>query len=46
MWHFRLGHPSLDIVQSVVKDKHLPISEFDFNKTFAYNSCQLGKSKK
>jgi hypothetical protein len=46
MWHFRLGHPSLDIVSRVVKDKHLPVSVFDFNNTSACNSCQLGKSKR
>jgi hypothetical protein len=46
MWHFRLGHPSLDIVNRVVKDKHLPVSVFDFNNTSACNSCQLGKSKR
>jgi hypothetical protein len=45
-WHFKLGHPSLDIVQRVVKEKHLPVSEFDFNKTSACISCQLGKSKR
>jgi len=46
MWHFRLGHPSLDIVQRVVKDRHLPVSEFNFNKTSTCNSCQLGKGKR
>jgi len=46
MWHFRLGHPSLEIVNRVVKDKHLPVSVFDFHNTAACNSCQLGKSKK
>jgi hypothetical protein len=46
VWHFKLGHPSLDIVQRVVKEKHLPVSEFDFHKTSACISCQLGKSKR
>jgi hypothetical protein len=46
MWHFRLGHPSLDIVHWVVKDRHLFVSEFNFNKTSACNSCQLGKGKR
>jgi transposase InsO family protein len=46
MWHFRLGHPSLDIVHRVVKDRHLLVSKFNFNKTSACNSCQLGKGKR
>lgn len=46
VWHFRLGHPSLDIVHLVVKNKHLLVSAFDFNKTFTCISCQLGKSKR
>jgi hypothetical protein len=46
MWHFRLAHPSLDIVHRVVKDRQLPVFAFDFNKTSACNSCQLGRSKR
>jgi hypothetical protein len=46
VWHFRLGHPSLDVVNRVVKGKSLPVSNFDFNKSSACVSCQLGKSKK
>ena len=45
VWHFRLGHPSLDIVNRVVKDTSLPISSFNFNKNSVCRSCQLGKCK-
>jgi hypothetical protein len=46
LWHFRLGHPSLEIVNRTVKDKSLPISNYDFNKIVSCVSCQLGKSKR
>jgi hypothetical protein len=46
VWHFRLGHPSLDIVNRIVKNKSLPVSSFDFNQNVVCTSCQLGKSKK
>jgi hypothetical protein len=46
MWHFRLGHPSFDVVNRVVRDKQLPVSSYDFNKAVVCVSCQLGKSKK
>jgi hypothetical protein len=46
VWHYRLGHPSLDIVNRVVKEKSLPVSNFDFNKSASCDSCQLGKSKR
>jgi hypothetical protein len=36
----------LDIVNRVVKEKSLPVSNFDFNKSASCDSCQLGKSKK
>jgi hypothetical protein len=45
VWHFRLGHPSLDIVNRVVKDTSLPVSSFNFNKNSTCISCQLGRSK-
>jgi hypothetical protein len=45
VWHFRLGHPSLDIVNHVIKNTSLPVSSFDFNKNSTCVSCQLGKSK-
>jgi hypothetical protein len=44
--HYRLGHPSLDIVNRVVKDKSLSVSNFDFNKSASCDSYQLGKGKK
>jgi hypothetical protein len=46
IWHYRLGHPSLDIVNRIVKEKSLSVSNFDFNKSASCDSCQLGKSKK
>ena len=45
VWHFRLGHPSLEIVNRVVKEQSLPISSHNFNKTASCASC-LGKSKR
>jgi hypothetical protein len=45
VWHFRLGHLSLDIVNRVIKNTSLPVSSFNFNKNSTCISCQLGKSK-
>ena len=45
VWHFRLGHPSLDIVNRLVKDTSLLVSSFNFNKNSVCKSCQLSKSK-
>jgi hypothetical protein len=45
VWHFKLGHPSLDIVNRVVKNTSLPVSSFNFNKNSTCISCQLGRSK-
>jgi hypothetical protein len=42
VWHFRLGHPALEVVNHVVKNQLLPISSFNFNKTSSCISCQLG----
>jgi transposase InsO family protein len=44
-WHFRVGHPSSDIVSRVVKNYDLPLSVNEFNKGFVCISCQLGKGK-
>jgi hypothetical protein len=46
VWHFRLGHPSSEVVNRVVQENKLPISTVDINKTSLCTSCQLGKSKK
>jgi hypothetical protein len=52
VWHFRLGHPSNDVVTRVIRDNNLPlfhsnfVSSSDFNKNILCGSCQLGKSKK
>lgn len=46
MCHFRLGHPSFDVVNRAVCDKQLLISSYNFNKAVVCVSCQLGKSKK
>jgi hypothetical protein len=45
VWHFRLGHPSTDIVSYIVKENNLPLSSFEMNKTVCI-SCQMGKGKK
>ena len=47
IWHFRLGHPSTDIVSRVVNAFHLPVSNTSHsNKITICDSCQLGKSKR
>jgi hypothetical protein len=46
VWHFRLGHPSFEVVNRVVKEKQLPVTSSSFNKSTVCISCQLGKSKK
>jgi hypothetical protein len=45
VWHFRLGHPSLDIVNRVVKGTSFLASSFNFNKNSVCKSYQLGKCK-
>jgi hypothetical protein len=45
-WHFRLGHPSFDVVSRIVKKFHLPLSFKNTNKDVICSSCQLGKSKR
>jgi hypothetical protein len=46
VWHFRLGHPSSDVVTRVVQGNNLPLSHYDFNKNVICSSCQLRKGKK
>jgi hypothetical protein len=46
IWHFRLGHSALDVVNHVVKDNVLPVSSFNFNKTSSCAACQLRKGRK
>lgn len=48
IWHFRLGHPSSDVVSRLVKSfkLHVLSSALDSNKITLCDSCQLGKSKK
>jgi hypothetical protein len=48
IWHFRLGHPSTDIVSRVVNAFHLTVSHSNAhsNKIAICDSCQLGKSKR
>ena len=45
VWHFRLGHPVVEVVNHVVKDNSLPISSINFNKTSSCTFCQLGKGR-
>jgi hypothetical protein len=46
IWHYRLGHPAIDIVSRVVQSFHLPVVPFTSNKMMVCESCQLGKSKR
>jgi transposase InsO family protein len=53
VWHYRLGHPSSEIVTRVIKENKLPLSSSsDLNKDSTdihlnvCASCQLGKAKK
>jgi hypothetical protein len=46
VWHFRLGHPALKVVNHVVKDNVLHVSSFNFKKTSSCVACQLGKGRK
>ena len=42
-WHTRLGHPSLQIVQHVLRQKN-PFSNHELNKEGVCDACQKGKS--
>jgi len=46
VWHFRLGHPSFEVVNRVVQKNKLLVSPLNSNKHALCSSCQLGKSKK
>jgi hypothetical protein len=46
VWHFRLGHPSFEVVHRVIMEKQLTVTSFSFNKNSICISCQMGKSKK
>jgi len=46
VWHFRLGHPSFEVVNRVVQKNKLHVSPLNSNKNVLCSSCQLGKSKK
>jgi len=46
VWHFRLGHPSTEVVTRVVQNNKLHVTDLQFNKTHVCDSCQLGKAKK
>jgi hypothetical protein len=48
IWHFRIGHPSNDVVSRLVKSFNLSLLNlvFDSNKLILCDSCQLGKSKR
>jgi hypothetical protein len=43
-WHFRLGHPSFDVVFRIIKKFDLPLSFKNINKDVICSSCQLGKA--
>lgn len=42
-WHGRPGHPSIPIVERVLKTHKFPHS-LDLNKDYVCNACQKGKS--
>jgi hypothetical protein len=46
VWHFKLRHHSLEIVNRVVKEQSLPVFSYNFNKIAYCASCQLCKSKR
>jgi hypothetical protein len=43
-WHYRLGHPSPDILHLIISNFNVPVSD-SINKKFVCVSCQLGKSR-
>jgi hypothetical protein len=43
-WHDRLGHPSMCVVSSIVKDNKLLCSSLEFSKESVCGACQQGKS--
>jgi hypothetical protein len=43
-WHDRLGHPSMCVVSSIVKDNKLLYSSLEFSKESVCGACQQGKS--
>jgi hypothetical protein len=43
-WHDRLGHPSMVVVNRIVKDNKLPCSSLEFSKESVCGACQQGKS--
>jgi hypothetical protein len=42
-WHQRLGHPSNNIVQTIVKNHSLPVLDSDKSSSIC-DACQCGKS--
>ena len=43
IWHQRLGHPHMNIVQFLEKNRLISINEYDKTRTIC-ESCQLGKA--
>jgi hypothetical protein len=44
VWHQRLGHPSLTVIQYLLQKQQLPLAG-SLDKTRVCEACQLGKSK-
>jgi hypothetical protein len=44
VWHQRLGHPSLIVIQYLLQKQQLPLAG-SLDKTRVCEACQLGKSK-
>jgi hypothetical protein len=42
-WLDRLGHPSMRVIDSVVRENNLPSSSLEYNKESVCNACQQGK---
>jgi hypothetical protein len=42
-WHDRIGHPSMRIIDRVVRENKLPCSSLEYNKESVCDVCQQGK---
>ncbi|KAH9662761.1 retrovirus-related pol polyprotein from transposon RE2 [Citrus sinensis] len=45
-WHYRLGHPSSNILRNLVSSQTLPLSSSSTVFDFPYNSCHCNKTHK
>jgi hypothetical protein len=42
-WHDRLGHPSMRVIDRIVRENKLPCSSLEYNKELVCDACQQGK---